>query len=140
MKILRILSLITLGFLGVTSISGSIPMILDPSGSMLHMPLSLLEHSPFHSYLMPGIILLVTNGLVAIVVFLAAMRRVESYGNLIATQGVVIAGWITVQVFFLRTVVWPHYVYLGVGLVLIVSGLALRRDRRAVEVPVLVMR
>jgi len=115
-------------------------MILDPSGGMLHMPLSLLEHSPFHSYLMPGIILLVTNGLVAVVVFVAAVRRVESYGNLVATQGVVIAGWITVEVSFLRTVVWPHYVYLAVGLVLIVCGLALRADHRAVEVPELVMR
>src|ERR1700733_2829480 len=102
MKILRILSLITLGFLGVTSIAGSIPMILDPSGSMLHMPLSLLEHSPFHSYLIPGIILLVTNGLVVIVVFMAAAQRVEGYGNLVATQGVVITGWITVEVILLR--------------------------------------
>jgi len=97
MKLLRILALITLGFLGVTSIVGSIPMILDPSGGLLRMPLSLLEHSPFHSFLIPGIILLVTNGLVAVVVFAATVQRVESYGNLVATQGVVIAGWITVE-------------------------------------------
>ena len=140
MKILRILSLITLGFLGVTSIAGSIPMILDPSGSMLHMPLSLLEHSPFHSYLIPGIILLVTNGLVVIVVFMAAAQRVEGYGNLVATQGVVITGWITVEVMLLRLAIWPHYVYLAVGLVLIVCGLSLRRDRRAVAARELVMR
>ncbi len=139
MKLLRILALVTLGFLGVTSIVGSVPMIVDPSGSVLHMPLSLLEHSPFQSYLIPGIILLVTNGLVVVVVFAAAMRRVAGYGNLVATQGVVIAGWITVEVIFLRTVVWPHYVYWGVGLVLVVCGLVLRRDSKPVEVPDLVM-
>ncbi len=140
MKLLRILALITLGFLGVTSIAGSIPMILDPSGGLLRMPLSLLEHSPFHSFLIPGIILLLTNGLVVVVVFLAAARRVEGYGNLVATQGVVIIGWITVEVIFLRTAVWPHYVYWAVGLVLIVCGIALRRDRRAVRARELVMR
>ena len=140
MKLLRILALITLGFLGVTSIAGSIPMILDPSGSTLRMPLSLPDHSPFHSFLIPGIILLVTNGLVAIVVFVAALRRMESYENLVATQGVVISGWITVEVIILRAVAWPHYVYWAVGVVLIVCGLALRGDRRTVEAPELVLR
>jgi hypothetical protein len=137
MKLLRILALITLGFLGVTSIAGSIPMILDPSGSLLHMPLSLLAHSPFRNFLIPGIILLVTNGLVVIVVMAAAVRRVAGYGNLVAAQGVVIVGWISVEVIFLRTVVWAHYVYWAVGLILIVFGLVLRRDCPVGE-PVLV--
>jgi hypothetical protein len=111
-------------------------MILDPSGRMLHMPLSLLAHSPFRDFLIPGIILLVTNGLVVIVVMAAAVRRVAGYGNLVAAQGVVIAGWITVEVIFLRTVVWAHYVYWAVGLILIVCGVVLRRDCRVAE-PVL---
>ena len=137
MKPLRIVALLTLLFLGVTSIVGSIPLILDPSGGMLGLPLSLLKHSAFHNYLIPGLILLVTNGLVVVVVFVAAARRVAGYGNMIATQGVVIAGWITVEVILLQTVVWAHYVYWAVGLVLMVCGVALRRDRK-VAAPVLV--
>ena len=102
MKMVRVLALITLGFLGVTSLMGGIPMILDPSGGMLHMPLSLLAHSPFHSFLIPGIVLSTANGALSVVVFVTAVRRVTGYGNFVALQGFAIAGWITVEVVLLR--------------------------------------
>ncbi len=138
MKTVRILALIALGFLGITSVMGGLPLIVDPTGRLLHMPLILLKHSPFHSFLIPGIILFVANGLVSLVIFSATMRRTSGYGNMVASQGIVIAGWITVEVIFLRLVVWPHYVYWGVGLVLIGCGVILRRGRRAAApIPVL---
>lgn len=138
MKTVRILALIALGFLGITSVMGGLPLIVDPTGGLLHVPLILLKHSPFRSFLIPGIILFLANGLVSLVVFFATMRRTSGYGNMVATQGIVIAGWITVEVIFLRLVVWPHYVYWGVGLVLIGCGVILRRDRRAAApIPVL---
>ncbi len=122
-------ALITLGFLGVTAMMGGIPLILDPSGGILHMPLGLLEHSPFHDFLIPGIILLVGNGLLSFVIFVLALRRVARYGELVAFEGCVITGWITVEVILIRGVGWPHIVYWATGLVLIVCGVMLRRDR-----------
>jgi len=130
MRRIRLLALITLGFLGVTSIMGGIPLMMDPSGQLIHMPLSLLEHSPFRTFLIPGFLLFATNGLLSICVFMTALRRSKGYANLVVFQGWVIAGWITVQVFMLQTVVWLHFVYWGVGLVLIVCGLVLRRSER----------
>ncbi len=134
MKGIRILALIALGFLSVTSMMGGIPLIVDPSGGLLHMPLNLLEHTPFHNFLIPGIILLVANGLLSVVAFVAAMRRGRGFGILVAFQGCVIAGWITVEVIVLRSVVWPHYVYWAVGLILIVCGIMLRRDHQTASV------
>jgi hypothetical protein len=130
MKAVRILSLITLGFLGVTSLMGGIPLILAPSGRLLHMPLSLLAHSPFHDFLIPGVLLTMCNGLLSLVIFWATLRRRSGYGNLVGLQGFVIGGWITVEVILLQSAMWAHYVYWGVGLVLIVCGIILRRDRR----------
>ncbi len=112
---------------------GGIPLILDPSGGMLHMPRSLLAHSPFHSFLIPGIVLLTANGALSVAVFMAAVRRATGYENLVALQGFVIAGWITVEVILMRVVVRAHYVYWAVGLVLIVCGITLRRDRRVAK-------
>ena len=133
MKAIRLAALITLGFLGIGAIVGAIPMIVDPSGGLMHLPPSLLEHTPFRSFLIPALILLVSNGLLCAVVFVAAKRRRPGYGMLVAFQGCVITGWITVEVILFRGVVWPHIVYWAVGLVLIGCGLALRRDRRVTK-------
>src|SRR5260370_25777590 len=105
MKTVRIMALITLGFLGIGAMMGGIPLMLAPSGRLRHMPLSLLVHSPFHNFLIPGILLTVSSGLLSAVVFVAALRRAPGYGTLVALQGCVIAGWITVEVILLRAVV-----------------------------------
>lgn len=104
-------------------------MIVHPLGNeMSLMPLSLLEHSPFHSYLIPGIILLVANGLLALWVLLLAIRRKPRHGLWTAFQGCVLLGWLIVECIMLRLVIWPHYLYGAVALVLIASGLILRRE------------
>src|SRR5271157_6029062 len=131
MKIVRGIAIAALVFLGISSIAGGVPMILSPSGELMHMPLSLLEHSPFHSYLIPGIILVLANGVLSFLVLYAAARRWTGYGWWVALQGCVLTGWIVVEVIMLRMAMWAHYFYGAVGLVLIVSGLALRRDSRA---------
>jgi hypothetical protein len=91
------------------------------------MPQSLLRHSPFHSYLIPGIILLMANGLLSLWVLWLAVRRHPGYGWWVAAQGCVLLGWLAVEVAMLRLVVWPHYLFGGVALALVVSGLALAR-------------
>ena len=128
MKLVRITAIGTLAFLGLSSLVGAIPMILDPTGKMLRMPLSLLRYSPFDSFLIPGIILLVANGLLALGVLWLALRRRPRYGLWTAFQGCVLLGWLAVECWMIRVVVWPHYFYGAVALVLIATGLALRRE------------
>lgn len=130
MKVLRGIAIAILGFLGVSAMVGAIPLILDPTGRMLSMPLNLLEYSPFHSYLIPGIILLTANGFLSLWVLYISVRRRQGYGWWVAFQGCVIAGWIVVEMIMLRMVIWAHYVYLAVGITLISLGLALRRENR----------
>jgi hypothetical protein len=130
MKVLRGIAIAILGFLGVSAMVGAIPLILDPTGRMLSMPMNLLEYSPFHSYLIPGIILLTANGFLSLWVLYISVRRRQGYGWWVAFQGCVIAGWIVVEMIMLRMVIWAHYVYLAVGITLISLGLALRRENR----------
>ncbi len=128
MKLIRWIAIATLIFLGVTALIGALPLIIDPSGALLRMPLSLLEHSPFSDYLIPGIILLVADGLLSFLVLIFVLRRVPRCGWWIALQGCVLFGWITIEVVMIRAVVWAHWVYWAVALVLIVCGWLLRDE------------
>jgi hypothetical protein len=56
------------------------------------------------------------------------LRRSSHYGLWIALQGCVIGGWITVQVLIIRVVIWAHYFYWAVALILILCGWRLRHD------------
>jgi hypothetical protein len=61
MKTKALYILIVLLVLG--AIGGGGLLILSPSGELIGMPLSLLDHSPFTSFLIPGIVLFTFLGL-----------------------------------------------------------------------------
>jgi hypothetical protein len=129
MEIARKIAVVVLWFLGISALVGAVPLILFPYGEPWgFMSQSLLRYSPFHSYLIPGIILFIANGGLSLLVLYATARRISGYGWLVAFQGCVAAGWIVVEVIMLRAISWAHYLYFAVGLALIVSGLVLTRD------------
>lgn len=128
MKIVRAVALVALGFLAVTAIWGAALLLLNPLGSPTEIPVSVLQHSPFHSFLIPGLLLLVSSGLLGTGVFLLTLFRVCRYGWWIGVQGGVLFAWITAEVIMLRTVVWLHYLYWGVALLLIACGSRLRNQ------------
>ena len=55
-----LLSLIVLQAL--SGIFGGLSLSLSPSGHFMHMPLSMLDNSPFSNFLFPGMILLILLG------------------------------------------------------------------------------
>jgi len=132
MNFVRRSAIATLWFLAISGIVGCIPLILDPHGQPWgYLSQSMLRYSPFHSYLIPGIVLLVANGLMSLLVLHAAKRRWPGYGLWVAFQGCVNTGWMVVEIWMLRVISWPQYLYLVVGLVLIASGLVLTREKAA---------
>jgi hypothetical protein len=124
--VLRSCAIACLAFLGATSVAGALPLLRDPSGGLLKMPLSLLEHSPFHSYLVPGILLLLGNGLLSFVVLLLTLRRVRHYAWWIMLQGSVLATWILAEFVLIRLYFWPQGIYLGLAALLLLTGGMLR--------------
>ena len=96
------------------------------------IPLTILQYSPFLTFLIPGIILLLANGVLSLLAAYAAVRKWRGYGWLVVFQGCVISGWIAIEIFLLREVVWLHGLYAAVGLVLIGLGMMLTREKRTV--------
>lgn len=130
MKQVRWAAIVLLFFTGVSGVIGAVPMIADPHGRPWQMPQSLLRYSPFHSYLIPGIVLFCAIGILALAA--CAMVVLRRYGHEFATAfaGCVLFGWIVVECLLIRMVVWPHYLYGAIGAALMACGAALARGAR----------
>ena len=127
MKILyNILVSLLLVFNGVGAVIGGWLLITQPDGSALKLSLDLLEHTPFHDFLIPGIILFVVNGLFSLYVLKAFIQDYKSAYRLILAQGILLCGWLLVQIILIRVIHPLHFLLLGMGIALIVLGIMCR--------------
>ncbi len=137
MKAVRVIAIVALALLSIGAIMGAVLLIQNPAGSPMQISLSVLKHSPFHSFLIPGILLLFTQGLLPLVVMAIAISGRRGYGWWIGFQGCVLFGWISIEVIMVREIVWLHYVYWGLGLLLIACGWVLRKQEKVRPAPTL---
>ena len=110
------------GFLGLGALGGGGALVVSPSGSLIGMPLSLLKNSPFHNFLMPGIVLFLVLGVVPFLLDFALIRKPASalaeklncYHDIYWawTFSIYIAfmliAWIQLEMVFLQAVSWLH--------------------------------
>lgn len=132
-RIFRIFAIILLLFNAVSALYGGWGLMSDPSGKSMQMPLSFLEHSPFEDFLVPGIILFITNGLFSLLFALMALLKFMNYSWLVIFQGFILTGWLIVQIIMIREFYGPlHVLYLSVGILLITTGWILARQDQAI--------
>jgi hypothetical protein len=126
MKIfLQSAAIILLLFNGTGALFGGWQLIAHPDGSGLQLTLDWLEHTPFNDYLVPGIILFIVNGLFSTGTLIALILKYRYSAGLVLFQGILLSGWIVVQVLLIRTVHPLHLIMGSVGIALIVVGLLL---------------
>jgi hypothetical protein len=130
-KFVRWTAILALGLLGISSVIGAIPMMLDPNGTPWQMPQSLLDSSPFDSYLIPGIILCIANGVLSLASLVGTVRRDPGYARWVVLQGAVLAVWLAFEIAMIRRVMGLHYLYGCLAVALIVSGIVLKREQKA---------
>ena len=116
-----IVSLLLL-FNGTGALYGGWSLITRPDGSGIHLSMDWLEHTPFQNYLIPGLILFVTNGIFSIVVLATMLLSVKGYSLLVVAQGAVLTGWIAIQMILMQTVYYLHIILGSVGILLLVFG------------------
>jgi hypothetical protein len=124
-------------FLGLGALAGGGVLMLAPDGSIMHMPTSMLAHSPFPNFLVPGALLFTFVGIYPMMVAYCLWKQPSwHWPNLInpfkqfhwswagsLAAGVVVIVWILAEVAFLSTATLIHYFYLGWGIVIIVVSL-----------------
>jgi hypothetical protein len=129
--IVKAICVILLLFNGLGAFYGGIMLIADPSGAKLKMPLSLLEHSPFSNFLIPGIVLVIVNGIFSFVTLMGLYLKKGYAYWLVMAQGILLSGWILVQLILLRMFYAPlHATFLIIGLGLIGCGFYLKNKQR----------
>ena len=129
---IRVLAVLLLLFLGFGGLYGAWMLISDPSGEKFDWSLSLLDGTPFTSFLIPGIILALSNGIFPLYVAISLILKARSSGWLILLQGSITIGWLTAQLIFNPAFFVPemHYSTYAVGILLAGFGLILVCDGR----------
>ena len=119
----RTISIILLFFNGVSACFGGGALISDPSGQKIQMPLDMLKYSPFHNFLIPGLILFFVLGIGSLIAGIQVIRSVKSYSLYIIFIGAVLAIWIITQMLMVRGIHFLHFIYGGIGIVLLILGI-----------------
>jgi hypothetical protein len=102
--IYKIIAILLLLFNGVGAIYGGGNLILHPDGSSQGITIEWLRYSPFNDFLIPGIVLFLVNGILSFVVIIFILINFRHYRMLVIAEGVLLSGWIVIQMFLLRTV------------------------------------
>ncbi|MBL7747975.1 MAG: hypothetical protein JNM19_11135 [Chitinophagaceae bacterium] len=123
---MRSLLFFLLVFAGGASFVSGLMMISSPDGSNLNLPLSLLEGTPFDNYLVPGIILAFIVGGINMAAVALNLQRHKARYNWAQAGGVVLGGWIIVQMILIHTVHWLHFIFLGLGVLIILVAYQLK--------------
>ncbi len=117
-------------FIGLGAVGGGLGLVMEPTGVNLGIPLELLKNSPFSTYLVPGIVLLIVNGLGSLVGATASFTRYWYAGETAMALGVFLVAWIILQVYWIEAFHWLHALYLGLGLLELFLGWLLRKVLR----------
>ncbi|MCD4665477.1 MAG: hypothetical protein K8R68_09405 [Bacteroidales bacterium] len=117
-------------FIGVGAVGGGLALVLEPDGSNIGIPVEILKSSPFSSFLVPGIVLLIVNGFGSLVGALASFTRYWFAGEIAIALGLFLIVWIMLQVYWFAGFHWLHALYLGIGFSELILGWLLREALR----------
>lgn len=111
-------------FIALGAIISGLMMIITPDESLMKMPLSMLNGSSFISFLLPGIILFLVNGLghlySGILCFLKKSKA--GFTGIFFGFGLII--WIFIQVSMIGGGHWLQYLYFSLGVVELLLGIS----------------
>lgn len=125
-KIMRylLLFLITASF--IYFLFAGFLLISVPDGSLIHMPLSILDNTVFHDFKFPGLIMVfVIGSLLAITLRNFLMRKKKRFEWSIFS-GIVILIWTTLQFMYTGTAIWIDMLLFTVSLFIILISLQIR--------------
>jgi len=129
----------------VGAMGGGAALIAAPDGGVVKMPVSYLAGSPFHDYLVPGIVLFVVLGLGPLLAAVALLRRPTARAlaalnpfpgqhwswTLSGVVGVALLVWIAIEVAIVPfSALQPLFAAVGVAIVALTLTPSVRRFYR----------
>ena len=123
---MKYLLFILVSFIALTATLSGLIMMSNPDGSILKIPLSLLSGTPFKNFLLPGLLLTVFVGVVNLLALYYNILRHPLRYNWAMAGGFMISGWIIVQMILINAAHWLHFIYLGIGILIILLAYQLK--------------
>jgi hypothetical protein len=121
-KTYQILACILLFFNGAGAVYGGSHLVAFPDGSSLHLPAEFLKHSPFENYFIPGLVLFIALGLFSFFIFAAMLFSLPNAPVLTTIEGIIVTGWILIQLLMVREFSYLQAVFVITGLLMIYLG------------------
>jgi len=122
LKLLSVVSIFLLFFTGITASFSGFMLMYDPTGHPLSMSTSILQNSPFETFFLPGIILFLLIGISSILIAFFVLNDHSYSTKLIFFQGVIMLGWIAVQLILISQFFYLQIIYLLISLALVFIG------------------
>jgi hypothetical protein len=122
LKSIKIVVIILLILTAIIALIAGGIFILYPSGQKMGMTSEYLIYSPFRSFLLPGIVLFIVNGVFNLFTALLSIGNHYRANTMITFQGVLLCGWIVMQVLLVRDINTLHIVMFGIGVILFLYG------------------
>lgn len=118
----RTVTITLLLFTAFGAFYGGFFFMMDPTGKLMHMSTYPLMTSPFLDYFYPGLILFCANGVLPLTAAIATWKKTTYCNYLIILQGLVLLGWIVIQVSMLQIFNPLHLTMALIGVTLTVLG------------------
>jgi menaquinone-dependent protoporphyrinogen oxidase len=115
---------------GLPAIAGGIALVARPDGTLLHIPTSALSHSPFSTFLVPGLLLLFVIGVANVIAGWLVIRDRPNANAWAIAAGGTLLGWMVLEMVMLRSIHVLQLVFFAVSVVSIIEALRRRLDER----------
>jgi hypothetical protein len=102
--------------LGIGAVGGGSLFVLAPDGHLLGLPLNMLAGTPFHSFLVPGLLLFTFVGVAPLAAAAITARKLAIGPFAALAVGVTLMTWITVEMVLFAgstSLLWAFYLVLG---------------------------
>ena len=127
-KVVRNLNLTVLSITGIGALAGGFGLMMDPSGESLGMSTDILPEDLFPNFLIPGLLLFFVIGFGHAIVAVASVKmNCAATWKYIFFTGVVLTGWIIVQVMLIGHLSILQPIYLGIGILEMILALLWKR-------------
>ncbi len=128
MKISRIIVITLLVFTGLNALIAGFLFMYDSSGDMMGLNTDYIGQSPFSNYFWPGLVLFMFNGLLNLFVAYWSIKKGRYYAMAVIIQGIVLMGWILVQVIMVHEINTLHTVMFSIGSILFLLGVWINKQ------------
>ncbi|MCA5012007.1 MULTISPECIES: hypothetical protein [unclassified Enterococcus] len=117
-------------FIGFGGIAGGVMALSSNAHSILGLSEDMLRYSPFTTFLIPGLFLLVMIGCGNLAIGWANLRQTHTFPYLECLIGLVLCIWIMIQCLMLWSIVALHLIFFLLGLLQFLGGYLIIKQRQ----------